>query len=163
VIACERLPMKQPVARTVPVVASLVFGGILLSAQPTEIPNWWFSADSKAVMSDPLFPNLPLSTRREILSQIDSKFAKMKGDKQDAFLWNAETAYLPRAATPRQTLPRSRMIWPPPHASWIGVAALQKQSESRASWFKHPCKDPMSVSLRHTVGLPMKRPSVNAD
>jgi hypothetical protein len=72
-------------------------------AQSIQIPSSWFSADPKTVMNDPLFPTLPLSTRRDILSQIDPKFAKMKSDKQDAFLWNAETAYLPKAGVPKQT------------------------------------------------------------
>jgi len=49
---------------------------------------------------DPLFPTLPLSTRKEIISQIDRKFAKMKSADQDRFLWHAETDYLPRAETP---------------------------------------------------------------
>jgi hypothetical protein len=73
-------------------------------AQSTEIPNWWYSSNPQAVMNDPLFPKLPLTTRKEILSQIDPKFAKMKGEKQDAFLWNAETKYLPKATPPKATV-----------------------------------------------------------
>jgi hypothetical protein len=71
-------------------------------AQSTQIPSSWFSADPKTVMSDPLFPTLPLSTRREILSQIDPKFAKMKANQQDSLLWNAETTYLPKATAPKE-------------------------------------------------------------
>jgi hypothetical protein len=71
-------------------------------AQSTPIPSSWFSADPKAVMSDPLFSTLPLSTRTEILEQIDPKFAKMNSDRRDTFLWNAETTYLPKAPVPKE-------------------------------------------------------------
>ena len=74
-------------------------------AQSIQIPSSWFSADPKTVMSDPLFPTLPLGTRKEILSQIDPKFAKMGFERQDAFLWQAETTYLPKAQAPRQVYP----------------------------------------------------------
>ena len=42
-------------------------------------------------MADPLFSDLPLATRAEVLTQIDTKFAKMKAEKRDAVLWRAET------------------------------------------------------------------------
>jgi hypothetical protein len=93
-------------------------------AQTTQIPSSWFSADPKTVMSDPLFATFSLSTRKEVLTQIDPKFAKMKPDKQDAFLWNAETTYLPKAPSPTETF-----RWMPndpastsevSSASWIG-------------------------------------------
>jgi hypothetical protein len=71
-------------------------------AQSTPIPSSWFSSDPKSVMSDPLFATLPLNTRMEILVQIDPKFAKMDFDRRDAFLWRAETTYLPKAAIPKE-------------------------------------------------------------
>ena len=81
-------------------VSAAVFGFGLLLSQATQIPNWWFSADPKKVMADPLFPALPLLERQKILSQIDPKFAKLSIQKQDRFLWNAETDYLPKAEIP---------------------------------------------------------------
>ncbi len=59
-------------------------------------------------MSDPLFPHLPLSTRKQVLLEIDPKFANMNGGKQDLFLWRAETTYLPKAVTPKRTF-----VWSP--------------------------------------------------
>jgi hypothetical protein len=82
--------------------ASLVALPSALPGQATEIPSWWFTAAPRAVLADPLFPTLPLTTRKQILSQVDPKFAKMKTDEQDRFLWNAETDFLPKAAKPRQ-------------------------------------------------------------
>ncbi len=73
-----------------------------LCGQSTAIPTWWFAAPPKSVLADPLFPTLPLTTRRQILSQIDPKFAKMKADDQDRFLWHTETDYLPKATSPKQ-------------------------------------------------------------
>jgi len=75
----------------------------ILPGQSTQIPNWWFTAEPKAVLSDPLFPTLPLTTRKEILSQLDPKFARMKTEDQNRFLWHTETDYLPKAAAPKQT------------------------------------------------------------
>ena len=86
---------------TIGIAGAAVFAISLLYGQATVIPSWWFTAEPKAVFADPLFPTLPLTTRKEIISQIDPKFAKMKPADQDRVLWNAETDYLPRAATPR--------------------------------------------------------------
>ena len=72
-----------------------------LFGQSEQIPNWWFSADPKKVVADPQFVQLSLSTRSKVLSQIDPKFAKMKPDKQDQYVWNAETANLPKAGIPK--------------------------------------------------------------
>jgi hypothetical protein len=82
-------------------VTASFFSATLLCFQQNPLPSWWFSSEIKAVMADPLFSALPISTRREILSQIDRKFAKMNSDKQDAFLWSAETTYLPKAPPPK--------------------------------------------------------------
>ena len=79
-----------------------------LPPQPTQIPKWWFTADPKLVLADPLFSDLPLSTRKELPAQIDPKFAKMKAEKRDALLWRAETSSLPKAADTKQVF-----IWNP--------------------------------------------------
>ena len=88
--------------RTIVQIALTAALAAVLFGQSTPLPNWWFSADSKSVLADPLFPTLPLTTRKQILSQIDPKFAKMKPADQDRFIWRAETDNLPRASTPKQ-------------------------------------------------------------
>lgn len=69
-----------------------------------QIPSWWFSADLKKVLADPLFPTLSINERTEILTQIDPKFAKMASDKRHAYLWNTETDYLPKAEIPVEVI-----------------------------------------------------------
>jgi hypothetical protein len=69
---------------------------------PKTIPKWWFSSDSKKVLSDPEFYKLWINDRVEILSQIDRKLAKLSFSKLDAFLWEAETANLQKAAPPKR-------------------------------------------------------------
>lgn len=86
---------------------SLVFFAALmtltnLSGQSWQVPNWWLSSDPKKVLADPLFHTLLVTQRIQILSQIDPKFAKMPFAKQDAYLWSAETANLPKAPPPKQ-------------------------------------------------------------
>lgn len=95
---CRMRSSIEIVALKLAAVAAFGFG--LLWSQGTQIPNWWFSADPKKVLADPLFPTLALAERKQVLSQIDPKFAKLSKDKQDSFLWNAETEYLPKADTP---------------------------------------------------------------
>ncbi|MDR3719761.1 MAG: trypsin-like peptidase domain-containing protein [Bryobacteraceae bacterium] len=68
------------------------------------IPNWWFTADPKKVLADPLFPTLSIEERTKILIQIDQKFAKMSIEKRNGFLWGAETDYLPKAANPKEVI-----------------------------------------------------------
>jgi hypothetical protein len=109
------------------IVAAVLTVGILCG-QSTAIPTWWFTAAPKAVLADSLFPTLPLTTRRQILSQIDPKFSKMKAEEQDRFLWHAETDYLPKAAGPKQTI-----TWNPADSSsellevgWISSAIVQQ-------------------------------------
>jgi hypothetical protein len=72
-----------------------------LSPSPTQIPAWWYSADPKRVLADPLFVTLGLDQRTQILTQIDPKFAKLSYDKRHSYIWNAETDYLPKAGTPK--------------------------------------------------------------
>ena len=81
---------------------------VILFGQSPQIPNWWLSSDPKKVLADPLFHTLFVAQRIQILSQIDPKFAKLSFDKQDVYLWNAETDNLPKAAPPRQVF-----IWSP--------------------------------------------------
>lgn len=80
----------------VTLLAALTFG------QSPQIPSWWLSSDPKRVLADPLFHTLFVNQRIQILSQIDPKFAKLSFDKQDAYLWNAETANLPKAEPPKR-------------------------------------------------------------
>ena len=88
--------------RTIVQIASTTILAAVLCGQPIPLPNWWFSADSKSVLADPLFPTLSLTTRKQILSRIDPKFAKMKPTDQDKFMWRGETDNLPRASAPKQ-------------------------------------------------------------
>ena len=78
----------------------------LAPKQPSvpQIPNWWFTADPRKVLADPVFPTLSIEERTRILIQIDPNFAKMSIDKRHAYLWNAETDYLPKAAPPSEII-----------------------------------------------------------
>jgi hypothetical protein len=68
------------------------------------IPSWWFAADPQKVLADPLFPTLDIDERTEVLAQIDPKFAKMTTNRRNAYLWRAETFYLPKAPIPSEVV-----------------------------------------------------------
>ena len=82
--------------------AGTIIGATLLLGQGEQIPSWWFSSTSKLVAADPAFVHLSFDARKKILAQIDPKFAKLSSDKQDLFLWKAETDNLPKAPPPKQ-------------------------------------------------------------
>jgi hypothetical protein len=78
---------------------------ILKPVAPKTIPSWWLSSDPKKVLADPEFYKLSINERVEILQQIDRKFTKHSFRKLDGYLWEAETANLPKAAPPKQVVP----------------------------------------------------------
>lgn len=103
----EQRPRCRLEPAAVAVFVFLASAGLLVP-QGTTIPNWWFSADPKKVVADPLFPTFSLIERKQILLQIDPTFAKMSSEKQDSYLWIAETRYLPKAPEPKTVF-----VWQP--------------------------------------------------
>jgi hypothetical protein len=81
-------------------VVVLAYPGVALTdaAQPGQILSRWFSERPETVLADPAFADLYISDRRQVMMQIDPKFARMNAQNQDLFLWRAETKYLPRGS-----------------------------------------------------------------
>jgi len=82
--------------------AATVFVVHGLAAQTPDPVERWNKSDSATVLADPEFYKLTVRERKSILERIDRKFAKMSYEKQDSFLWNAETASLPKPAPPKE-------------------------------------------------------------
>lgn len=73
-----------------------------LPAQTATPADRWSKSDTATVLADPEFYKLTVRERKSTLERIDRKFAKMSYEKQDAFVWNAETANLPKPAPPKE-------------------------------------------------------------
>jgi hypothetical protein len=93
--------VKRTVYRQFFVAVMLLLVRGLLAQAPTPADRW-NKSDASTVLADPEFYKLGVDERRSILERIDRKFGKIPYEKQDAYLWKAETANLPKAAPPKE-------------------------------------------------------------